>query len=168
LARAALGTLTLFAALVPAAAFADLTPGPTSTPAGEIGRVSTSDRHDEPIERTTRSTFVVDRARIEARGERTIADAVADVPGVEIYRYGAFGSQAVVLIRGGSSQNVLIFVDGDPVTPGSNEQLDLGETQSRSALVVSVRARNTGNERYQPLLGYQAPARTIEFEVSTR
>jgi vitamin B12 transporter len=34
--------------------------------------------------------------------------------------------------------------------------------------VVSVRANNIGNERYQPILGYPAPGRTIEFELSTR
>jgi vitamin B12 transporter len=34
--------------------------------------------------------------------------------------------------------------------------------------VLSVRARNIGNERYEPVLGYPAPGRTIEFALSTR
>jgi outer membrane cobalamin receptor len=38
---------------------------------------------------------------------------------------------------------------------------------SRDA-VLSVRAANVGNERYQPILGYPAPGRTLEFELSTR
>jgi vitamin B12 transporter len=124
--RTALLTLSSFLAFAPAAVRADPLPQPTATPPSEIGRVFTSDRHDEPISKTTRATFVVDRARIEARGERTVADAIADVPGVDLYRYGAFGSQAIVFIRGASTANVLVLLDGVPVTPGSNELVDLG------------------------------------------
>lgn len=124
--RAAIGALFLLAAALPTAALADVEPQRSPSPVPEIGRVSTSDRHDEPITRTTRSVFVVDRAHIEARGDRTIADALSDVPGVELYHYGAFGAQANVFIRGASSTSVLILLDGVPVTPGSNEQLDLG------------------------------------------
>ncbi len=126
--RAAIGTLSFLSFALPAIALADAPPAPTpsATPPSEIGRVSTSDRHDEPIARTTRATYIVDRAHLEERAERTIADAIADVPGVEIYRYGAFGAQASVFIRGASPTSVLILLDGVPVTPGSNEELDLG------------------------------------------
>jgi vitamin B12 transporter len=122
----ALAVLCPLVALAPAAVRAEPSPKPSATPPSEIGRVFTSDRHDEPIVKTTRATYVVDRAHIEARGERTVADAIADVPGVEMYRYGAFGSQAIVFIRGASSANVLVLLDGVPVTPGSSETVDLG------------------------------------------
>jgi vitamin B12 transporter len=137
--RAALGALSAFAVVsAPDGALADPSPKPSPTPVGEIGRVSTSDRHDEPIERTTRSIFVVDRAQIEARGERTIADAVADVPGVELYRYGAFGALANVYIRGASPTSVLILLDGVPLTPGSNEQLDLGSYSTAGVRRIEI------------------------------
>ncbi len=135
--RAVIGALTAFAVFTPVAAFAAPAPQPSSAPP-EIGRVSTSDRHDEPIERTTRATYVVDRAHIEAHGARTIADALADVPGVEIYRYGAFGAQANIFIRGASSTSVLILLDGVPATPGSNEQLDLGTLSTGGVRRVEV------------------------------
>jgi vitamin B12 transporter len=129
----ALGMLVPFAAAFPIAALAgdpgpagSPSPSPSPTPPPEIGRVSTSDRHDEPIDRTTRATYVVDRAHIEARGEPTVADALADVPGVDVFHYGAFGAQADIFVRGASPTSVLILVDGVPITPGSNEQLDLG------------------------------------------
>ena len=137
-ARAAVGALFAINLMFSAPALADPAPQASATPASEIGRVSTSDRHDEPIERATRSTFVVDRARIDARGDRTIADALTDVPGVELYRYGAFGSQAIVFIRGASSANVLILLDGVPVTPGSNEQIDLGTLSTAGVRRVEV------------------------------
>jgi len=133
-----LGTLLLLASFTPAAALAAPSPQPSATSAGEIGRVSTSDRHDEPIERTTRATYVVDRTHIEARGERTIADAIADVPGVEVYRYGAFGAQANVSLRGALPTSVLVMLDGVPVTPGSNEQLDLGTLSTAGVRRIEI------------------------------
>jgi outer membrane receptor protein involved in Fe transport len=35
-------------------------------------------------------------------------------------------------------------------------------------LVMSVRARNLGDERYAPIMGYPAPGRTIEVELATK
>jgi vitamin B12 transporter len=122
----------------PAAALADPAPQPSATPPGEIGRVFTSDRHEEPIAKTTRATYVVDRARIEARGERTVADAVADVPGVEIYRYGAFGAQSSVFIRGASSTSTLVLLDGVPLTPGSNQLLDLSSFSTTGVRRIEI------------------------------
>ncbi len=135
--RAAIGalSLTLFSS---APIWADPLPAASPTPAPEIGRVSTSDRHDEPIGRTTRATYIVDRAQIETRGQRTVADALADVPGVELYHYGAFGAQANVFIRGSSSTSVLILLDGVPVTPGSNEQLDLGTLSTAGVRRIEI------------------------------
>jgi vitamin B12 transporter len=136
--RAAFISLAPLVLFAPAAVRADPAPQPSPTPPGEIGRVFTSDRHEEPIAKTTRATYVVDRAAIEARGERTIADAIADVPGVEIYRYGAFGAQADVFIRGASSMSALVLLDGVPVTPGSNEQLDLGSFSTAGVRRIEI------------------------------
>ncbi len=124
-ALAALAAFLVFSPFPAHAATPTPAPSPSSAPA-EIGHVSTSDRHDEPIDRTTRPTFVVDRASMDTRGDRTIADALTGVPGVDIYRYGAFGAQANVSIRGASAQNVLLMIDGIPANPGSNGQLDIG------------------------------------------
>jgi vitamin B12 transporter len=116
-----------FLALACGPAFAaDPSPAPSSSPVPEIGRVSTSDRHDEPIDHTTRTTFVVDQAHIEARGDRTIGDALVGVPGVTLFHYGAFGTQTSVFIRGSSTTSVLILLDGVPISPASNEDIDLG------------------------------------------
>ena len=81
----------------------------------EIGRVVTSDRRSEPIGQTSRPTFVVDRARIDAYGARTVADALQDVPGVQLYGYGAFGALVNYGIRGATSEQTLVLVDGQPV-----------------------------------------------------
>ena len=138
--RAALVALPSVFALSLGAALADPAPTPTPAPAtqAEIGRVSTSDRHDEPIDRTTRTTFVVDRAQIEARSDRTIADALVNVPGVDIYRQGGFGSLATVFIRGASTTSVLVLLDGVPVSPGSNEDIDLGSFSTNGVSRIEI------------------------------
>jgi vitamin B12 transporter len=92
------------------------TPSPTPTAVPEIGRVTTSDRQSEPIGRTSRPTFVIDRAQIEAYGARTIADALVGVPGVELFHYGPFGAQVDYGIRGALSTQTLVLVDGMPIT----------------------------------------------------
>ncbi len=81
----------------------------------QIGRVVTSDRRNEPLSSTSRPTFLVDRARIDAYGARTIADALEDVPGVQLYRNGAFGSIVSYGIRGSTPGQTLVLVDGQPV-----------------------------------------------------
>lgn len=125
---AALAALVLCLA-APAAAQTGASPAPSGSPSPlpDIGRVVTSDRHEEPITNTTRPTFVVDRTAIEARGDRTVADALTGVHGIALYRYGAFGAQASVFIHGtnGSAQ-VLVLLDGIPVAPASSGQIDLG------------------------------------------
>ncbi len=125
--RVAFVAAFLLASTTPSLAQSVPSPQPSATPIPEIGRVSTSDRHDEPITNTTRPTFVVDRARIEAHGDRTIADALTGVPGLAIFRYGGFGAQAALYTHGTSSaQQILVLLDGVPLAPGSNGEVDLG------------------------------------------
>jgi vitamin B12 transporter len=137
---AALAALALCLA-APAAAQTAPAPAPSAspTPLPDIGRVVTSDRHEEPLANTTRPTFVVDRAAIEARGDRSVADALTGVPGVSLYRYGAAGAQATVFIHGtnGSAQ-VLVLLDGIPVAPGSSGQIDLGSFSTAGVRRIEV------------------------------
>jgi len=93
-------------------------PSPSESPSAalrEIGRVVTADRRGEPIADTSRPTFVVDRARIDAYGARTVADALVGVPGVELFAYGPFGAQVNYGLRGSTSAQTLVLVDGQPV-----------------------------------------------------
>ena len=103
---------------------ASAVPGSTAPP--EIGRVSTSDRHDEAASSAIRPTYVVDRAQIDARGDRTIAQALEQTPGLALYRYGAFGAQVSYGIRGSTSEQTLILVDGQPIAAESSGSIDLG------------------------------------------
>jgi vitamin B12 transporter len=103
----------LFAAVVAVGVTPSPSPSPSAIP--EIAHVVTSDRTREPAARAARTTYVITAADIARDGDRTIADALANVPGVEINRYGAFGAQTSFGIRGSTSQQVLVLLDGLPV-----------------------------------------------------
>lgn len=112
----------------PSPAFAQSAPAPapSASPLAEVGSVTTSDRHLEPASNTTHPTFVVDRATIESFGSRTVGDALLQVPGIDIFPYGAFGAQNNYGIRGTTSAATLVLQDGMPIAAGSNGTVDLG------------------------------------------
>ncbi len=116
-----LGMLRIFAAVVAVAS-----PSPTPSTAPEIAHVVTSDRSEQTLRNTTRTTYVVSAETIAKHGYRTVSDALADVPGVEINRYGPIGSNANVGIRGSSSAQVLFLIDGLPASGGFANSVTVG------------------------------------------
>jgi vitamin B12 transporter len=113
-------------------------PAPSASPLAEIGTVSTSDRRVEPISNTTHPTFVVDRAAIESAGARTIGDALANVPGINIFSFGAFGAQNNYGIRGTTSAETLVLQDGVPIATGSSGIVDLGSLSTVGVQRIEV------------------------------
>jgi outer membrane receptor protein involved in Fe transport len=101
------------------------TPSPSPSPLANIAHVTTSDRGTEAATRAARTTYVVTAADIARNGNRTVADAIENLPGVEIQRYGAFGAQANVGIRGSSNEQVLVLLDGLPMAGAQIENVDL-------------------------------------------
>jgi vitamin B12 transporter len=101
------------------------TPSPSPSPLPEIAHVVTSDRGSESAARTARTTYVVTAAEMARNGNRTIADALENVPGVEVNRYGAFGSQTSFGIRGSSSAQVLVLLDGLPIAGAQIQNVQL-------------------------------------------
>jgi len=104
-------------------------PEPSASPAaalGEIGRVSTSDRRDEPAGATSKTTYVVTKADIVRRGFTTVAAALENIPGVALTRTGPVGSSASIAIRGTGSNQTLVLLDGRPLAGAQIGTLDLG------------------------------------------
>lgn len=61
---------------------------------------------------------------LEARGIRTVADALREVPGAAIVETGSFGGQTALFLRGGENDYVKVLIDGVPLNqPGGG--LDL-------------------------------------------
>jgi vitamin B12 transporter len=115
----------MFTAIVAAVVAAVASPSPAPTVGPQIAHVVTSDRSFESAARTARTTYVVTADQIKRDGDRTVADALADVPGVNVVRYGAFGAAASVGIRGSSAQQVLVLVDGLPMAGGEIDDINL-------------------------------------------
>ncbi len=122
----ALGAACIVSNLTLARAGSAPQPSPSPTGLAEIGRVVTSDRRSEPIDRTSRPTFVITRAQLDALGARTLADALGAVPGVKLFRYGPFGGLVDYGIRGSSSEQTLVLLDGAPIADVSSGDVDLG------------------------------------------
>ncbi|MBV8284990.1 MAG: TonB-dependent receptor [Candidatus Eremiobacteraeota bacterium] len=111
--------------LFAAAALAAASSSPSPSPLPEIAHVVTSDRGYESAARAARTTYVVTAADIARNGYRTVADALASVPAVNVERYGPFGAFASVGIRGSSALQVLVLLDGLPVAGSQIENVNL-------------------------------------------
>jgi vitamin B12 transporter len=124
---AALSAAFTLACAAPALAQSAPSPSPSPSAAlSEIGRVSTSDRHDEPLAATSKTTYVVTKAEMIRRGFTTVASALEDIPGVTVTRSGPVGSSATVAIRGTSPNQTLVLIDGRPLAGAQIGTLDLG------------------------------------------
>ena len=74
------------------------------------------------LSETGSSVWVVDESLIKARGYVQMTDVLTSVPGLTINQNGTFGGQASARIRGASSEQTLVLLDGiminDVSTPG--------------------------------------------------
>ncbi len=130
-----------FAALrVLAAATVTLSPSPTPTPSSlpQIAHVVTSDRTDETLRNSVRSTYIVTAGDIARIGYRTVADALENIPGVEIANYGPIGTQVDYGIRGTSSAQVLVLIDGQPAPGGFANSVELGTLSTAGVARIEV------------------------------
>ncbi|MEM9385040.1 MAG: TonB-dependent receptor [Pseudomonadota bacterium] len=73
-----------------------------------------------PATDVSSSVTVITAEDIERRGYDFAIDAIAAVPGVTVNQNGAFGGLASVRIRGASSEQTLVLIDGVPVTDPSS------------------------------------------------
>jgi len=82
-----------------------------------------------PSDQSASSVTVITSADIESRQLRTVPDALATVPGLNIAQYGGSGGLAEVYIRGTNSNHVKVLIDGIDVTDpsSSNAIFDFGQ-----------------------------------------
>ncbi|WP_295497997.1 TonB-dependent receptor [Sphingorhabdus sp. EL138] len=90
-------------AMLPFTAFAQ-------TAEGDI--VVTASGFAQPRSETGQAIDIVDRDRLEQLQSPTIADALQTLPGVSIATRGGLGGQSSAFIRGGSSAQTLVLIDG--------------------------------------------------------
>jgi vitamin B12 transporter len=128
----------MFPLIAAAVAAVAVSPTPSPSPVPEIAHVVTSDRSDESIARATRVTYVVTRDQIQRQGYRTVGDAIAAVPGVQLESYGAIGSNDSYGIRGSSSAQVLVLVNGLPAPGSFANSVNLGTFSTAGVARVEI------------------------------
>jgi vitamin B12 transporter len=109
----------LFAWVFTAQASAAPTPSPAPTASPQSKPldtvVVTAQRHPGTIGATSRETFVLYAADLDRLGASSVADALRFIPGVSVKDAGTIGSLQSVFLRGASSTQTLVLVDGRPI-----------------------------------------------------
>ncbi len=88
----------------------------------------TADRVEEPASRSGSSLTIVPAEQIDKYGIAGVADALREVPGLDVVDSGGAGSLTTVNLRGGGAGHTLVMIDGvrigDPTFPDGS--LDFG------------------------------------------
>ena len=66
------------------------------------------------------SIYVISKDQIKSRGFKNAIDAISSAPGVTSKQNGSFGGVGTVRIRGASSSQTLVLIDGVPVNDASS------------------------------------------------
>lgn len=88
----------------------------------------TANRVETPLAEVGSSVTVIGRDDIERHQWQTVADALRAVPGLDVSRSGGAGQVTSVFVRGGSSSQVLVLLDGvrlNSATTGAYDFADL-------------------------------------------
>jgi vitamin B12 transporter len=73
-----------------------------------------------PEQKIAAGVTVITQKEMQARGETTLVQALAAVPGVGVVQSGGDGTQGSVFVRGSNSEDVLVLLDGVPVNDPSD------------------------------------------------
>lgn len=88
--------------------------------------VVTGTRSEKPIDETPIRTEVVDRQEIERTHARTLKDALENVPGLQLREiHGKSGYE--VTLQGMTSDQVLVLIDGLPITASTGSTVDVSQ-----------------------------------------
>src|ERR1700722_12010210 len=112
-------------------------PSPSTSALSTIATVgSTAERATAPLASTAQTVYVVTKAKIEANGYQSIADALRDVPGITFFQHGAFGAEASFGTLG--SLQSIVLLNGNPITAGSDGEVDLDTLSSNGVERIEV------------------------------
>ncbi|HUO58038.1 MAG TPA: TonB-dependent receptor [bacterium] len=77
--------------------------------------VVTANRLDMPLSQVTSSMTVIIAQDMEQKQNKTLRDALQDVPGLESSQYGGSGQISPLFTRGANGENTLVMMDGIPL-----------------------------------------------------
>jgi len=102
------------------------------------GFVVTPTRTPVAASRTPTPVTILSGAELRSRGVRSVAEALREIPGMNVVQAGGAGAQTSLFLRGGQSNYVRILVDGIPVNDagGAVDLADLSTDQVERIEVV--------------------------------
>jgi vitamin B12 transporter len=109
--------------------------------------VVTATRTEVPLEAVTNSVSVVSEQDIANRQTQAVADALRDVPGVDVSQSGSPGTTTSVFIRGAESDQTLILIDGVEVNSPTLGGFNFGNIMTDNVGRIEV-LRGAGGTLY--------------------
>jgi len=110
-----------------AAAAASPSPSPSSSPGILDTVVVTAQRRPTPLRSTAREVYVIDAGELRRLGAQTLADALRFIPGSVVQSYGPLGALQTVALRGASSEQTLVLIDGRPANEADTGVADFSD-----------------------------------------
>jgi vitamin B12 transporter len=113
---------------------------PSATPAKQQAVVVSPTATETPIDQIASSVTVITAKDIERDQRRTLPDALATVPGLNVVQTGGPGGLTSVFTRGTNSNHTKVLIDGidvsDPSNP--NRSFDLGQLLTSDIQQIEV------------------------------
>jgi outer membrane cobalamin receptor len=91
------------------------------------GITVTATRGHSLITEVPSSVNVVDRQELELKNPQNLAEALQNVPGVNIKDYGGLGNTKSISLRGSSNSQVLVLLDGQRINSPQSGSVDLSQ-----------------------------------------
>jgi vitamin B12 transporter len=86
--------------------------GADSSTSNPVTMVITPDRIETTLREVANSVSIVSEEEIAAKGASSVAEALRDVPGVDVVRSGGPGGNSSIFLRGTNSEHTLVLIDG--------------------------------------------------------
>lgn len=87
--------------------------------------VITATKIEKSVEDVAQDVTVITKKEIESGSYRSISEVVRNVMGINLFEYGNRGATASVSLRGSTSEQVLILIDGKRLNKPGDGQVDL-------------------------------------------
>jgi vitamin B12 transporter len=137
-ARLALAAASAALSAVLGPAFAQSTPQPRETELPSIDITVTANRSPTEIQRTGSAITVVPREQIQASNPGSLVDVLRTVPGLDVTETGGPGASTSVRLRGASSGQTLVLIDGIRVGDPSSASGEFDLTVLSPALIERI------------------------------
>lgn len=86
--------------------------------------IVTATKIEESVEDVAQDVTVITKKEIESGSYRNISEVIRNVPGLNLFEYGNLASSASVSLRGSTSEQVLVLIDGKRINKPGDGQVD--------------------------------------------